>query len=178
MIMKVLDVQDYVLKDSYQYFEMAVYSLVSFFIPFFIGHPQIAVGIIVNMMLVLGALNLKGWKILPIIILPSVAVFFRGLMFGPFSVYLIYMIPCIWIGNFILVYFVKLIVKKKIIGLGIGSFAKFGFLIVSAFALYYFGLVPMLFLTAFGFMQLITAFSGGALALGVQKIKKYENRKC
>ena len=42
--------------------EMVVYSVVCFFVPFFIGHPQLIVGIIVNASLVLAALNLRSYK--------------------------------------------------------------------------------------------------------------------
>ena len=58
--MRLIDLQDYLLSNSYQYFELVVYSVAGFFVPFLIGHPQIAVGIIVNAMLITSALNLKG----------------------------------------------------------------------------------------------------------------------
>ncbi|MBU0627442.1 hypothetical protein KKG31_04880 [Patescibacteria group bacterium] len=58
-------------------------------------------------MLVLSALNLKKYAILPIILLPSLAVLARGLIFGPFTIFLLYMIPAIWLGNFLLVWGIK-----------------------------------------------------------------------
>ena len=175
-IMKLIDLQDYILGNSYQYFEMIVYAAVGFFIPFFIGHPQIAVGIIVNAMLIVSALNLKGWKIAPIIILPSLAMLSRGLLFGQFTIFLLYMIPFIWIGNFILVLsfkYLKLRRKNNYwVTLVLGSLFKSGFLFLSAFLLYSLGLIPVIFLTAMGIMQLITALIGGVAGYGVHNLKK------
>ena len=174
--MRVIDLQEYVLKNSYQYFEMFIYSAVSFFIPFFIGHPQIAVGIIVNAMLITSALNLKGWKILPVIILPSLAMLSRGLLFGPFTVFLLYLVPAIWIGNIILVLSFKYLKLKFRLNywltLGVGALLKSGFLFLSAFVLYSLGLIPVIFLTAMGLMQVITALLGGIAGYGTHYLKK------
>ena len=135
--MRLLNLQDYFLRNSYQYFEMVVYCAVGFFVPFVIGHPQIAVGIIVNAMLVTSALNLKGWKIVPIIILPSLAMLSRGLLFGPFTIYLVYLIPFIWIGNLILVlsfkWFKLKFNRNYWLTLVLGALFKSGFLFLAAF---------------------------------------------
>ena len=66
---KISNLQDYVLSNFSQYVEMTIYSVVSFFIPLMIGHPQIVVGVIVNAMLITAALNLKGYKLLPVILI-------------------------------------------------------------------------------------------------------------
>lgn len=176
MIYKIFRLQEYFIRNSYQYFEMFFYSLLGFLIPMFIGHPQLFVGITVNTMLILTALNLRDYKLLPIIILPSLGVLSRGLIFGPFSIFLLYMIPFIWIGNTILIYSIKLFkLKLKLnywISLVISSLLKTGFLFISALIMFKLGLVPVIFLTAFGIMQAITAFSGGIIAFGIQKTKK------
>ena len=104
---KIANLQDYVLGNVHQYFEMVIYTAVCFFIPLFLGHPQIVVGIVVNAMLIAASLNLKGYKLLPIIIMPSLGVLSRGMLFGPFTIFLVYMIPFIWIGNGILVFAFK-----------------------------------------------------------------------
>ena len=82
------NLQDYALSHVYENVEMVVYSLVCFFTPFFIGHPQIFVGIVVNAALITAALNLKGYRILPVIILPSLGALSRGILFGPLSKFL------------------------------------------------------------------------------------------
>jgi hypothetical protein len=175
-IKKAANLQDYLLNDSYQYFEMVVYTVVSFFIPLFLGHPQLIVGIVVNSLLIAAALNLKGMKLLPVIISPALGALTRGVLFGPFTIYLIYMIPFIWIGNAILVFSFKLL-KLKLkrnywIALIIGSVFKAGFLFSIAYILYSLQILPVIFLTAMGLIQLTTALGGGIFAYGFQYTKK------
>lgn len=156
--------------------ETFAYSALCFLIPFFIGHPQLLVGTIVNASLILGALNIKNLKLLPIIILPSLAVLSRGLIFGPFTIFLVYMIPFIWIGNSLLVYtFKQLNLNKKVnkwFTLAAGALIKTLFLFVSAFVLVNLKILPPPFLVAMGLFQFYTAIMGGILAISVQAIKK------
>lgn len=173
---KLASLQDYVLTNSYQYFEMIVYTAVCFFLPLFMGHPQIFVGIIVNTMLIASALNIKGYRLLPVIIAPSLGALSRGVLFGPFTIFLVYMIPFIWIGNAILVFsfkWLKLKLKKNYwLTLIIGSLLKSGFLFLIAYILYSLNILPVIFLTAMGLVQLATAVGGGIAAYGFQKAKK------
>ena len=77
-------------------------------------NSQIIIGTIVNMALIMTAINLKGWgKILGVVTMPSIATILGGYVFGTSSVFMVYMIPAIWIGNFILVYAFKLIMLDK-----------------------------------------------------------------
>lgn len=160
----------YELTNKQQTIEIVIYSIVCFFLPMFIGHPQYIVGAIVNCFLIVSAMNIKGYKLLPVIIAPSLGALSRGILFGPFTIFLIYMIPFIWIGNSILVYSFKYFkLNKKVnywITLLIGSLLKSGFLFLAAFVLYKLGLVPVIFLTAMGVIQLITAIFGGVIAYG------------
>ena len=87
---KVANLQDYVLSNAYENIEMIVYTTISFFLPLLIGHPQIVVGIVVNSLLISGALNVRGYKLLPIIIAPALGAISRGILFGPFTVFLLY----------------------------------------------------------------------------------------
>jgi len=173
---KIANLQDYVLANSYQYLEMVLYTAVCFFLPLLVGHPQIFVGIIVNTMLIASALNIKGYKLLPVIIAPSLGALSRGMLFGPFTIFLVYMIPFIWIGNAILVFsfkWMKLRLKKNYwLTLTVGAGAKSLFLFGAAFILYSLNIVPVIFLTAMGIMQLITAVSGGIAAYGFQYAKR------
>jgi len=173
---KVINLQDYILSNANQYFEMVVYTVVCFFIPLFIGHPQIFVGIMVNTLLIASALNVKGYKLLPVIIAPALGALTRGVLFGPFTIFLIYMIPFIWVGNTILVFsfkFFKLRLKRNYwITLILGALFKAGFLFSTAWILYSLGVIPVMFLTAMGIMQLTTAIFGGIAAYGFQAVKK------
>lgn len=156
--------------------EMVIYSALAFLVPFAIGHPQLVVGILVNAAIVLAALNLKNAKLLPVVMLPSIAVLSRGLIFGPFTIFLIYLIPFIWIGNFILLAaFRELKLKRKlnsVLTLVIGAGAKALFLFAFAFILVKAGILPQVFLTSMGALQIYTSLVGGALALGVHEAKK------
>jgi len=173
---KLANLQDYLLSNSHQYFEMVVYTVFSFFIPLFIGHPQLVVGIVVNSLLIASALNLKGMKLLPVIISPALGAVTRGVLFGPFTIFLIYMVPFIWIGNTILVFsfkWLKLKLKKNYwLTLVIGSLLKSGFLFGIAYLLYSLNILPVIFLTAMGAIQLTTAIGGGIFAYGFQYTKK------
>ncbi len=168
--------QDYYMGFKQEYVEMIVYSALSFFLPFLIGHPQIVVGIGVNAALILSALNVRGYKILPVIIFPSLGVLTKGLIFGPFTWFLVYMIPFIWVGNAVLVYaFKRLYLHKEMnrwITLVIGSVAKMVFLFVTAFILVKLSVLPALFLTTMGVFQLYTALAGGTVAFGLHLVKK------
>ncbi len=156
--------------------EMIIYSAVCFFVPFFIGHPQLLVGAVVNASLILSAMNLRSYRLLPVIMLPSLAVLSRGIIFGPFTVFLLYMIPFIWIGNSLLVYAFKAFnITRNInkwITLLIGAFIKAAFLFATAFLFVKLGILPKLFLTTMGIFQFYTAILGGTLALGLQAVKK------
>ena len=136
---KTLNKQDYKLKSNQEMFEITIYTIISFFLPLMVGHPQIIVGIIVNAMLITSALNIKGYKIIPVIIAPALGALSRGILFGPFTVFLVYMIPFIWIGNSVLVFtFKALNLNKKLnywITLLVGSMTKALFLFSIAFIL-------------------------------------------
>ena len=71
------------------------------------NNSQLIVGSIVNAALIVTAINLKGWKILGVVTMPSISTIFSGYVFGTSSTYLTWMIPAIWIGNFILVFSFK-----------------------------------------------------------------------
>jgi len=175
-INKVINRQDYAFSYKMEIFEIMMYTIVSFFLPLMIGHPQIIVGVVVNALLISSALNIRGYKLLPVIIAPAFGAFSRGILFGPFTIFLVYMIPFIWIGNAILVYvFKELNLHKKInrwITLLAGSILKAAFLFSVAFTFVKAGILPALFLTTMGFFQLYTAILGGIMALGLQSVRK------
>lgn len=81
---------------------------------FIASHSQIIVGSIVNTALIVSAINVKGWKkLVGIITLPSISTILGGYVFKTASVYMVYMIPAIWIGNFAIVYLYKLLLLNK-----------------------------------------------------------------
>jgi len=168
----------YNIKNIEENIQTVLLSAIGFFLPFVLGHPQILVGIIVNAMLIVGATYLRGHKLLPLIILPTFGVLTAGVIFGTYTHFLLYLIPFIWIGNAIYVYVYKHFnmnqnrLKNNVLGIGIASILKAGFLFGIAYVLVHFAIIPPVFLTAMGVLQLTTALIGGVVAVGIVKARE------
>ena len=175
-ISKILNLTLFETKYKQQAIELIAYSFIAFFVPFLFGHPQLLVGTIVNATLIVSSLSLKRNFLMPIIFMPSIAVLSRGIIFGPFTIFLIYFIPFIWFGNFMLAMFFKgLYLKNKtnyFITLISAGFAKAIFLFLTAFVLFNLNLVPEIFLTTMGIIQFTTAILGGIAAFIVIKSRE------
>lgn len=139
-----------------------------FALPFFVPGVQLVTGTIVNATLIVGAVLLKGEKPYYLVFLPAIAQIASGLLFGPFSIFLAYLLPFIWLGNAVMVYgFKEFHIGRKINFFAVlaGSSALKAALIFGfALALSNFGLVPQAVLSAMGALQLVTAVAGGILA--------------
>lgn len=97
--------------------------ILAFLIPLFLGklitlvfgsesliasNTQVIVGTIINCLLVVSSFNLTGFrKLVGVIVLPSIATICSGLIFGPFSMNMVWMMPAIWLGNYVFVYAYK-----------------------------------------------------------------------
>jgi len=158
--------------------QMMVLSMIGFFLPFVLGHPQIIVGVIVNAMLIIGATYLKGNKMLPLILLPSIGLLTAGVIFGTYTLFLLYIIPFIWLGNAVYVYVYKHVNFRentwngRILGVIVASILKAALLFGITFLLVQLTVVPTVFLTAMGVIQLITALIGGVIAVGIVKCRE------
>ncbi|MDD5022574.1 MAG: hypothetical protein PHU63_00185 [Candidatus ainarchaeum sp.] len=173
----------FVIKHQYgqkEMHELALISILIFLIPLIFGHlntlpMQFFVGTTVNFLLVLSAFYLSGWKNLFPILLPSIAAYLTGILFGANTSFLLFFIPFIWLGNFIFVYLNKKISvgeNKPYLGTIYSSIVKSFILFIPAVIIVYLKIVPELFLIAMGPMQLITALSGGFLALVFNNFRK------
>ncbi len=144
-------------------------------------NSQLIVGSIVNTSLIIAAINLKGWtKILGVVTMPSISTILSGYVFKSASVYMTYMIPAIWIGNFALVYAYKLIMISKeknyfLAGI-VGVIAKVLIIGAGFMALNLFGIFPEKLVstlqTAMTTTQLITATIGVIIAFVIYAIEK------
>jgi hypothetical protein len=156
--------------------EIVALSVMSFFLPMFLGHPQLLIGSIVNALLFRAALTTKFTKTLPLILLPSLGVFIGGILFGGFTPYMMAFIPFIWVSNALYVLLAKKIAhsSKKEYGQSVlgASLVKAGVLFVTALVFVNVFAFPAIFLTAMGLLQLTTAVIGGAIALGITKVEK------
>lgn len=156
-------------------FELAEYFIIAalaFSVPILFAHSQPVVGPIVNALLIFAAINSRGWKkILSLITLPSVSALIAGALFGSLTVFLVYLIPFIWLGNALLVLAFKAIFlklkKNYFFSLAAAALLKSSLLFCAAFALNSISLVPALFLTTMGILQFATAIAGGLLAFPV-----------
>lgn len=158
---------------KYNNMELIILSLLSISLPIFIGHPQIVIGSLVNLMLFRAALSMEMKKALPIIFLPSIGAYLGDLLFGEATSFLIFFIPIIWLGNAIYVFAGKFVSHKMDRNLGVSvivaSALKSSFLFISAVvAVNLFGF-PVMFLTAMGIFQFITAMIGGFSAFFLTK---------
>jgi hypothetical protein len=168
----------YNIKNLEENFQMILLGAIGFFLPFILGHPQILVGVIVNAMLIIGATYLKGHKVLPLILLPSLGVLTAGIIFGTYTIFLLYLIPFIWLGNALYVYVYKHVSFKRngwkgnMLGVGIASIIKASLLFGITFLFVQLTIVPAMFLTAMGILQLATALIGGIVAVGIVKARE------
>jgi len=150
---------------------LVVLGTLAFSVPFVLAGPQFLVGSLVNFFLFSATLSLPIGFVLPLVILPSLGVLSRGLVFGPLTLFLFYLLPFIWLGNLGLI----LVFKKSRSFLGflpaviLASLVKFSLLFLAASFWVRLGIIPALFLKAMGFNQLITALVGGILVFSLAR---------
>lgn len=147
----------------------------AFFIPFLISGPQLLVGSLVNCFLILSIkfVDKKNYSI--IAVLPSIAAVLNGLVFGKFTPFLIFFLPFIWLGNFLLIKSIVYLKNKLPLSFSVvlGVILKTIILYISALIYLKFNLVPSIFLTAMGVFQLITGFIGGLTTLIIFRINNF-----
>ena len=176
--------------------QTVIIFLVAFLVPTFLGSlitnvfgktsviatkSQLIVGSIVNVALILTALNLKGpAKILGVVTMPSVSTILSGYVFKTASPYMAYMIPAIWIGNFLLIYSYKLLFVSKnknyilasIVGIALKVAVIFGvFSILKLFGIFPEKLISNL-QVAMSTTQLITATIGAVITYIIYIVEK------
>lgn len=176
--------------------QTVVIFLVAFLVPTFLGNlitnvfgktsviasnSQLIVGSIVNVALIVTALNLKGpLKILGVVTMPSVSTILSGYVFKTASPYMAYMIPAIWIGNFVLIYSYKLLVVSKnknyilasVVGIALKVAVIFGaFSLLKVFGVFPEKLVSNL-QVAMSSTQLITATVGAVITYIIYIVEK------
>ena len=149
-------------------------------------NSQLIIGSIVNTALVVTAINLKGWKkIIGVVTMPSISTILGGYVFKSASVYMVYMIPAIWLGNFALVYSYKAILLGKqknyfLAGI-VGIIIKVAIIFTSFNILNLFGIFPEKLVstlqTNMGAVQAITATIGVVIAFVIYEIEKRRNKE-
>jgi len=157
-------------------FELLIYTII-FTIPLVLSGPQWITGTLVNYLLLMYAITFPKKNIILIAVLPSIAALGNSILFGLLTPFLLYFLPFIWIGNIVLMKFVRYCYPRKCLTRALFlSAATKSIIIFSAAAIYFhFEIVPRIFLYSMGIMQLYTAFAGGLLTFITLKIlkKKY-----
>lgn len=155
-------------------FTFALYAF-AFAIPLFFSSPQVITGTLVNCFLFLAAQRLSNKEIIPLIVLPSLGALAHGILFGPQTVFIYYFLPFIWIGNYTLVMLFSTFPKQSyVMRVGISAVTKYLILYLLAQLYFKFGIIPALFVSSMGYIQLITALIGGVLAYGITSALNYE----
>ncbi|QQS44383.1 hypothetical protein IPM65_02165 [Candidatus Roizmanbacteria bacterium] len=151
-----------------------VLTVGSFLIPLLVSGPQWLTGTLVNFLLFAFVSELPKKNILPIVVLPSLGAVAHGVLFGSYTPFLLYFLPFIWLGNFVLVSTYKAISRSvsPFVGVLLGSTAKVVIMYAAALIYFQLSIVPSLFLTAMGMMQFYTALAGGTLLIIVRNFIK------
>lgn len=186
----------YDFSEKMDFIQTIMIGLIAFLVPTFLAqliqmvfgaqsviatNSQIIVGSIVNTALIISAINIKGWKkIIGVVTMPSLSTVLSGYVFETASVYMVYMIPAIWLGNLALIYFYKLVMLEKeknyfLAGI-LGIIVKFLVIFASFEVLNLFGIFPSKLVTnlqtAMGLTQLITASIGMLIAFMIYQVEK------
>lgn len=148
-------------------------------------NSQYVVGALVNTALITAALAVKGWKnIIALVTVPSISALTSGLVLNISSIFTVYMIPAIWLGNLAIIYAIKYLYVKKnvnyIASAGLGIIVKAGLIFGGFNVLTLLVQMPApvqaALSTAMGINQVITAIIGSALAYGTVKLL-YKNKE-
>lgn len=137
-------------------------------------NSQLVVGTIVNTSLIIAGINVKGWKkIFSVVTLPSIAAILSGSILNTSSVYNMYMIPAIWLGNYLIIYLYRYLFVTKKINYIFSSIVSIiikvsiifaGFNLLLKISIIPNGPVANVLFTAMGINQLITASLGSVMA--------------
>lgn len=144
------------------------------------NNSQIIVGTVVNTILVISALNLKGWnKTFFVVTMPSISTIMSGYVFKTASIYMVWMIPAIWLGNFVLILSFKYIMIKRnssyFIAAIIGIIGKVAIIFGIFMLLKVLNIFPVKMISnlqkAMSLIQLITATLGSLFAFVIYKLE-------
>ncbi len=160
-----------------EWMEFLLLSATALLVPLIFRHPQIIVGSAVNFILIMAAINTRGWrKLLSLILLPGISATAGGYLFGGLTVFLLYLLPFIWLGNGALVLLFKwlFVIHKRnyFVSLFLSSLAKAACIFIPAYILAQFDILPGLFLYFMGPLQIVTALIGGLCVLPILPLYK------
>lgn len=155
-----------------------IFWALSFCIPLVFSSSQFATGMLVNCLLFLGAARLSKREILPLVMFPSLGAISHGILFGPYTPFLYYVLPFLWLGNYLLVWaYQRTASLPSLVRVALSAFLKFIFLVSIAYLFVEANILPAQFIVSLGVIQFGTAISGGLVALGISGLISYERRQ-
>ncbi|MHC1716788.1 MAG: hypothetical protein AB9915_02825 [Candidatus Dojkabacteria bacterium] len=154
-----------------KYLQLSLLYILAFSIPFLLKGPQLLVGSLINFLLILSISQFKFKEIFLVFFLPSIAVYTYGVLFRGATNFLLYLIPCISISNAIYAYSYKNL-KFGDFNIIFSSILKTLFLFTCTYILFKSSLLPQIFLTSMGLIQLVTAITGGIVAHSLVRLFK------
>ena len=148
---------------------------------FLATNSQFVVGAIVNTCLIIAGINAKGLKkMLCVVFLPSISALLSGCVLHISAIYTVYMIPFIWVGNFLLLILFKYLFVHKNINYIITSvcaiLAKCAVIFAGYNIFVYANVIPQnskvaqVLFASMGINQIITAVLGSIIAFGLIKL--------
>lgn len=148
---------------------------------FLATNSQFVVGAIVNTCLIIAGINAKGLKkMLCVVFLPSISALLSGCVIHISAIYTVYMIPFIWVGNFLLLILFKYLFVHKNINYIITSvcaiLAKCAVIFAGYNIFVYANVIPQnskvaqVLFASMGINQIITAVLGSIIAFGLIKL--------
>lgn len=154
-----------------------VWYALAFFIPLIFSAPQLIIGTLINTLLFLAAPRMTKKTLIPLLVMPSLGALLHGVLFGPYTPFLLFFLPVIWIGNAVMVsLFLALSAHHYLLRVVVSSIGKYLILSAVASILYRSHIVPSLFLSSMGYIQLGTAILGGIISQGIAAHNVYERR--
>lgn len=142
------------------------FPLIAFVVPLVVSGPQLLTGTIINSILYVSAVKLKPGQWFLVALIPSVSALAHNMLFGPQTMFLLYFLPMIWLGNLALmtIYKKSATITPFPVAVLSSSLLKTAILYFSSLIYFQLHLVPKIFITSMGILQLVTAIAGGFFA--------------
>jgi hypothetical protein len=137
----------------------------AFVLPILVSGPQLITGTLVNALLYYSSKKLTGRNLIITAIAPGLGAVSHGILFGSYTPYLVFLLPAIWIGNMVLVFSQQKLTGSvpRPVSIVTSSLLKSGVIYIFTLTLVTLHILPTIFLTAMGIIQLVTAIIGGFL---------------
>ncbi|OIO15088.1 hypothetical protein COV53_03595 [Candidatus Gottesmanbacteria bacterium CG11_big_fil_rev_8_21_14_0_20_37_11] len=154
-----------------------VIYILGYAIPFIIARPQFLTGTIVNALIFTASEKLDRKSLYPILFLPSLGAITHGVLFDPQTIFLVYFLPFIWLGNYLQAGVFSLARQQKYtLRVFASALSKYFLLFIAANIYYQLHIVPKMFVTSMGMIQLVTTCTGGFLSYFIIKTLRKEVR--